>query len=336
MGEQTVQESAKKSRTRWISIALLGVLAAALAGCGGQAKEPNQSGGAAAPSGDGGKPAASAPWKVEHEMGVVELKETPQKIIVLDTYLLDIALALGIKPVGIAAESAGKLELPPYLQQQVNYPFKWVGARTDPSLEALADLEPDLIVADLSRHKNGYEGMSKIAPTLVVTGSGAEDWKTIIGKLGEATRQQEKAAAVIADFERKLSEGKAKLAGKGSVAIAPVTLYPKSQVRIYTADSYTGAILHGLGLNLPFTAGGKPFEEISVEKLTDVQADAFVLLQSPQYTQDVVPADYPVFKDLPSVKAGRAHTVGMEQWAFYRGPLAGEIIIREAVEIFSK
>lgn len=316
-------------------MAALAMLAAVLAGCGGQPKANTSDGDAStSPSAAGGQ--AAAPWTVKHEMGAIELKTPPEKVIVLDTYLLDIALALGIKPIGIASESVGRQELPPYLQKQVSHSFTWVGARTEPNLELLAGLEPDLIVADLTRHKAAYEGLSKIAPTLVVTGSGAEDWKTIIGKLGEATKRQEKAAAVIADFERKLAEGKAALAGKSSLAVAPVTLYPKSKVRIYTPDSYTGAILKGLGLNLPYTADGKPFEEVSVEKLLDVRADAFVLLQSPQYTQDVTPAEYPVFKDLPVFKAGRAYTVGMEQWSFYRGPLAGEVIIRETVELFSK
>lgn len=329
-----MRKEMKAGWTKWISVMLLMLLAAAVAGCGGRAAEQGQSG--AATPGDTGKTAASASWKVEHKMGTLELKETPKKIVVLDTYLLDIALALGIKPIGIASESAGKQELPPYLRQQANHTFTWVGARTEPNLELLTQLGPDLIIADLDRHQKSYEALSKIAPTLVVTGSGAEDWKTIIRKLGEVMQQKDQAEKIIADFERKLNEGKAKLAGKGSLAVAPVSLYPKSMVRIYTADSYTGAILKGLGLQLPYTANGKPFEELSLEKLSELKVDAFVLLQSDQYTKDVDPASYPVFKDLSTFKAGRAYTVGMEQWSFYRGPLAGEIIIREAVDIFSK
>lgn len=278
----------------------------------------------------------AASWTVAHELGELTLDKVPQKIVVLDTYLLDIALALGLQPTGVATESADQAELPSYLQSVVDFAFTWVGARNEPSLEAIADLEPDLIVADLFRHTDGYEALNKIAPTLVVTGSGAEDWQHIIRKLGEATDRREQAEAVIAEFAEKLEAGKSILAAQDQIAVAPMTLYPQSKVRIYAAESFTGAILQGLGLALPFHAGGEPFAEVSVEALSEVEADAFILLQSPRYTQDVVPESYPIFKDLAVVQAGHSHTVSMEQWAFYRGPIAGKIIIDEALELFTQ
>lgn len=319
-----LQRAAKQLGT-----ALIVLVVAFVAGCGGQNANLNTANTAA--TGE----STNETWSIKHELGTVKLQQVPEKIVVLDTYLLDIALALGLKPIGAASESTGKQELPPYLQPYVDYDLRWVGARNDPNLEALTELEPDLIVADLQRHQSNYEALEKIAPTLVVSGSGAGDWKTIITQLGEATRQQEKAAAVIVGFEQKLEAGKAELAGKGFQNIAAITLYPKSQIRIYTAQSYTGAILQGLGFELPYEAGGKPFEELSVEAIGDVKADAFILMQSPEHTADVIPDEYPIFGNLDVVKAGHAYTVSMEQWLFYRGPLAGEVIIREAIDLLA-
>ncbi|MHA6484225.1 ABC transporter substrate-binding protein [Paenibacillus sp. strain BS8-2] len=329
-------------RLSWILMMALTITI--IAGCGGQnGNQSNQnSGKQSATAGETTQPTTTpaeqpaSTWTVEHELGSIEFSEVPKKIIVLDTYLLDIALALGIEPIGVAEESAGKQELPPYLEEHVNFELNWVGARSEPNLELMTALEPDLIIADLSRHQNSYEALEKIAPTLVVTGSGADDWKTIIAKMGQVIQQEDKAATVVAGFEQKLQDGKEKLAGNGIEVVAAVTLYPQSKVRVYTADSYTGAILHGLGFKLSHEADGKPYEELSVEALRDMTPNAYVLLQSPQYTADVKPEEYPVFGNLEVVKAGNSHTVGMEQWAFYRGPLAGEVIIREAIEIFAK
>lgn len=324
---KTIFISRLQLAAKQLGVALLVLVVAVVAGCGGKNSQLNT------PITEGG---ANESWSIKHELGTVKLEQVPQKIVVLDTYLLDIALALGLRPIGAPTESPGKEELPSYLKSYVDYDLTWVGARNDPNLEVLAGLEPDLIVADLQRHQKSYEALEKIAPTMVVSGSGAEDWKTIITQLGEATRQQEKAKTVIADFEQKLEAGKAELAGSGFRAVAPITLYPKSVIRIYTAQSYTGAILQGLGLELPYEAGGKPFEELSVEAIGDVKADAFILMQSPEHTADVIPEEYPIFGNLDVVKSGHAYTVSMEQWLFYRGPLAGEVIIREAIDLFAK
>lgn len=315
----------------WMLSACGGNNPAPAAGGGSQAEQPQTQ----TPENNG---AAAESWTVKHELGEETFSAIPQKIVVLDMYLLDIATGLGVQPVGVAAESLEQQQLPEHLKTLVNYDFTWVGARNEPSLEIIASLQPDLIIADLNRHKEAYTELKKLAPTLVVSGSGAEDWLTIITMLGEALQMPEEAEAAIEAYEGKLATGKEALtaADASGKKVLPITLYPDQKVRIYTADSYTGKILADLGLELPYTANGKPFEEVQAEALLDIETDDYILIQSPVYTKDIDSATYPIFKDLEQVKLGNTHTVSMEDWAFYRGPVAANLIIDETVELFGR
>ncbi|MBN2910549.1 iron-siderophore ABC transporter substrate-binding protein [Polycladomyces sp. WAk] len=301
------------------------VITSILAGCSGNADQTT--------SDQQGKTAAKR--TVKHELGTLTFTTPPKRIVVLDTYLLDIATALGIQPVGVAQEELNNQSLPGYLKSRVTHSFTWVGSRKEPSLEMIASLKPDLIVADLQRHKEAYPQLSKIAPTMVVKGSGGQDWKQIVKSLALALNMPERGDQVIKQYEQKVAQTKTSLSKAGTIKVLPITIYPKQKVRIYTADSFTGTVLQDMGLTVPFRAGGQPFIETGVEKLADIKADQYLLLQSAVYTKGVDWKNTPVFKDLPAVKAGKVVPVQMETWSFYRGPLAAQVIADEAIKLLA-
>ena len=78
-------------------------------------------------------------------MGDVKVPEAPRRVVVLDTAELDSAITLGVRPVGathVEAES-GFLD---YLPKDKVSGIKDVGEMMNPNLEAIAALEPDLIL----------------------------------------------------------------------------------------------------------------------------------------------------------------------------------------------
>ncbi|MEW9673076.1 stalk domain-containing protein [Ammoniphilus sp. 3BR4] len=87
---------------------------------------------------------------IQTTLGAVTLNKVPQRVVVLDMYLLDIITSLGIKPIGVAQEDPTNKSLPAYLDRQINHPFTWVGDRKQPSTEVIASLKPDLIIGDVN------------------------------------------------------------------------------------------------------------------------------------------------------------------------------------------
>jgi len=264
-------------------------------------------------------------------VGTLTLNQVPKRVVVLDMYLLDIVTALGIKPVGVAQEDAVKKSLPDYLDRYVTHQFVWVGDRKQPSTEVIASLKPDLIIGDVKRHKEAHAVLSRIAPTALFTGAGDDDWKAVINKLGDAFGVDDKAKSVLSDYYKQVSSSKAAISKKGALKVLPVGNYAKNQVRIFTADSFTGDVLKEIGLNIPFSAEGKPDAYVSREKLPEIKTDVIFLLESPKWTENLDLKTAPIWKDLAVVKAGKVKKVSLETWTFYRGPLAAKVIMSDAV-----
>ncbi|EIM3270025.1 Fe(3+) dicitrate ABC transporter substrate-binding protein FecB, partial [Escherichia coli] len=94
------------------------------------------------------------------------LEKTPQRIVVLELSFADALAAVDVSPIGIADDNDAKRILPEVRAHLK--PWQSVGTRAQPSLEAIAALKPDLIIADSSRHAGVYIALQQIAPVLLL------------------------------------------------------------------------------------------------------------------------------------------------------------------------
>ncbi|MCE1177498.1 MAG: ABC transporter substrate-binding protein [Micrococcales bacterium] len=163
--------------------ALLATAALTLAACGG-------AGGTTA----GG---TSQTATVSHAQGTVSAPVDPQKMVVLDFGALDTITALGAADKVAAIPSRG---LPAFLDRYQD--TARVGTMQEPDVEAIAALEPDVIVIG-GRSADAYKELSEIAPTVDLTaGTGGhlkelEKQATTLGAiLGEPELAKDKMAAV--------------------------------------------------------------------------------------------------------------------------------------------
>ncbi len=97
--------------------------------------------------------------------GEFTIDQTPSRIVALEYSFVDALAQVGVSPVGVADDN-DKTRILQEVRDKIQ-PWQSVGTRSQPSLEAIAALKPDLIIADPSRHTAVYEELKKIAPTMM-------------------------------------------------------------------------------------------------------------------------------------------------------------------------
>ncbi|MFV0306987.1 MAG: hypothetical protein ACK5OX_04515, partial [Desertimonas sp.] len=93
--------------------------------------------------------AVSFPVTVEHALGETVVPAAPRRVVALDRSLIDSALALGLPLVGYTTYQDPDGTLPAYFGEAITEHAAdavWVGDLLSPNLEAIALLEPDLIL----------------------------------------------------------------------------------------------------------------------------------------------------------------------------------------------
>lgn len=285
------------------------VAALSVSACGGSAasEEPAP----AATTGEG------FPRTVEHAMGSTEIPARPERVVVLDTGELDSVLSLGVTPVGAVttAVSDGFLS---YLAEDAEG-VEVVGTIAEPDLEAIAALEPDLILSNKVRHEDVYEQLAQIAPTVFAERVGAV-WKENLLLDAEALGLEEEAQAAIGEYEADAAALGEELGAAAGTTVSTMR-FVEGAIRVYTAQSFIGTVMADIGLqHLQLPTGEVPtFAELSPEQLTEADAD-IVLYSSYGPAQDsgeqAVVAG-PLWPRLTAVAEDRAHAV--EDDVFYTG-----------------
>ena len=108
--------------------------------------------------------------------------EKPQRIVTLDpTYNLGMALELGLPVVGAPLFGIQDAALQALARKSA---ITDIGLASEPSVERIIALKPDLILGDAAMHAQAYGLASQIAPTVLVD---AGDWKDHFATIAAVT-----------------------------------------------------------------------------------------------------------------------------------------------------
>ncbi len=221
--------------TRSIGALTAGLLALGLAACGG----------ASAPADE--KPSeSSAPIVLEHAQGETTIDAPAQRIVVLDMGSLDTLAALDSADsvVGIATGNV----MPEALSQFEDEKYTPVGSLKEPDLEAIAALDPDLVIAGF-RSASLVEELSKNFKTIDVTFDYADGFYNgiefstnliakAVGKEAEAEKQLEEVSDALADAKEKAPTD----------TTALILMTSGGKVSAHGADSRFGLVHTELGI----------------------------------------------------------------------------------------
>ncbi|WP_020617334.1 ABC transporter substrate-binding protein [Paenibacillus daejeonensis] len=266
------QQSSKSLKMLLMLIAIMLVLAA----CGGQSNEPapadppaetetntNANGNAANDTtGAADADTTEYPIVIKHALGEATLESKPERIVTIQWANHDVALAMGVVPVGFSAANFGVQDdsgLLPWTKEKLDE----LGV-TDPNVfmdtdgldfEAINDANPDVILAAYSGiSAEDYETLSQIAPTVAYPVSPwTTTWREQVQLNAAGMGMAEEGDQLIKETEEMLQEKLAdypQLDGK-KVVWVNFSADDLSKLHIYTPVDSRVAFLQELGLEIP-------------------------------------------------------------------------------------
>ncbi len=276
--------------------------------------------------------------EITHDLGVTDVPDAPKRIVVLEYSFVDTLAAVGVAPVGIADDDRRESIVQNYTDV-IGDDWTSVGTRKSPSLEIIASLQPDLIIADTSRHEAVYEALSEIAPTIVfdsLTGTydvAMEAATTIahaVGKDAEMTARMEEHNATMEGFKAEI--------GDVSGWSAQFIVDNGEGIFLHSPVSYNGSLLNWFGFtsNMP-SPDGHTYEEAivntSLEQLSEINPQLIIRgkYADPGLTDSWVVQ--PLYDNIEAVSAGHVYDIDAHAWSRLRGVLASEVSGANLVEI---
>lgn len=269
------------------------------------------------------------PRQVEHVAGTTTLLREPRRVAVISTGQLDAALSLGVIPAGTTRVDNHELA-PAYLSAAFAGrateldAMVDLGSRQAPDLEALARLAPDLILLNRTvLRAGGLELFSRIAPTVVVRGTGG-NWRPDFLLLADALGRRQQAEQLLAELDRDLA-GMAQRLGAQPPS-ASLLFSSGARLRLMGKDSFAGGLLQAMGVTRPTAQRFKGTSQDVSAELLDL-ADADWLFYAEQGTALASLARQPLWPRLQAVSQARAIRVDTDAFYLNAGPVAARQVV---------
>ncbi|PNI05577.1 Fe(3+)-dicitrate ABC transporter substrate-binding protein FecB [Vibrio diazotrophicus] len=265
--------------------------------------------------------------------GEFSIQSTPQRIVALEFSFVDALAAVEVSPVGIADDNDASRLLPAVSEKLGEW--KSVGTRSQPSLEVIASLKPDLIIADVDRHSAVYNDLSKIAPTLLLP-SRRETYQdnlksaAIIGKvIGKDVEMQQRLQQHV-----QLMQGYAKQLHGLEHQTVQFGVARENGFYAHASESYAGGVIDALGLSSPKGLKNEnASRQISLEQLLALNPNYLIV---GDYTPNSIVQQWqqqPLWNLLNAVKAKQVFHVDGNMWARCRGILAAEYMAADLLKL---
>lgn len=283
---------------------------------------------------------ASFPRSVTHPLGTAEVAAPPRRVVALDRSLIDAALSLGVELVGYTTFADPNGALPSYFGEAIDRygaDAVWVGDLLSPNLEAIAALQPDLILTTAVRHEGIYDELAAIAPT-VATASAGGGWKDGFALVAAATGREEVAARLIAEYEDRAAAVGAAINDAADSPTISVIRFAEA-IRLYQPVSFSGVVLADAGLARPESQQDRDdfIRIISEEELALADADVLVYtVPDNDAVADNAAAiqSRPLWSTLTAVQTANAHAVSDDSWMSGVGLYGAHLVLDDLAAIF--
>lgn len=270
---------------------------------------------------------------VKDAKGEFTLDKTPSRVVALEYSFVDALAQVGVSPVGVADDNKVDRILPQVREKIAAW--QSVGTRSQPSLEVIASLKPDLIIADPSRHTAVFEELKKIAPTVMFDSrheSYQENLETA-QKIGDLVGKSSEMKAKINEHNDYIANIAKNLGVQGKKASFGTSREDKFNIQ--NDNGYVGSFLTTLGFAPTKLNSDQAFVEINLEQLVMEKPEYLFIAH---YRDESIARKWeaePLWKAIPAVKANHVYSVDSDMWARGRGLEASKIMAKQ-IEDFVK
>ncbi len=270
---------------------------------------------------------------VKDAKGEFTLDKTPSRVVALEYSFVDALAQVGVSPVGVADDNKIDRILPQVREKIAAW--QSVGTRSQPSLEVIASLKPDLIIADPSRHTAVFEELKKIAPTVMFDSrheSYQENLETT-QKIGDLVGKSSEMKAKINEHNDYIANIAKNLGVQGKKASFGTSREDKFNIQ--NDNGYVGSFLTTLGFAPTKLNSDQAFVEINLEQLVMEKPEYLFIAH---YRDESIARKWeaePLWKAIPAVKANHVYSVDADMWARGRGLEASKIMAKQ-IEGFVK
>ena len=270
---------------------------------------------------------------IKDAKGEFTLDKTPSRVVALEYSFVDALAQVGVSPVGVADDNKVDRILPQVREKIAAW--QSVGTRSQPSLEVIASLKPDLIIADPSRHTAVFEELKKIAPT-VMFDSRHESYQGNLEtaqKIGDLVGKSSEMKAKINEHNNYIANIAKNLGVQGKKASFGTSREDKFNIQ--NDNGYVGSFLTTLGFAPTKLNSDQAFVEINLEQLVMEKPEYLFIAH---YRDESIARKWeaePLWKAIPAVKANHVYSVDADMWARGRGLEASKIMAKQ-IEGFVK
>lgn len=319
-----------KQKFSLLAIFILAVLMISLVGCSGQqsnsttastSKEPSKT-----ENGDSEEGTSEYPITIKHAFGETVIESKPERVATIQWANHDVALALGVVPVGFSAANYGVQDdsgLLPWTAEklkELGEDKPNVFQDTDGlDFEAISDANPDVILAAYSGiTQEDYDVLSQIAPVVPYqTSPWLTTWREQV--LYNATGMGMKAEGeqLIKDTEKLIQDKASKYPEIKGKKVVWVNFSAKdmSKLHIYTPADPRGEFLTELGMVYPdsiknqITDPNSYSMELSAENADSLYDADIIIGYGDDSLYQAVKAD-PLLGKIPAIERGSVVFIG--------------------------
>ncbi|MCF8983980.1 ABC transporter substrate-binding protein [Pseudomonas syringae] len=266
-------------------------------------------------------------------------RAAPLRVVTLFQGASDTAVALGVTPCGVV-DSWSEKPMYRYLRPALAA-VPHVGLETQPSLEDIVLLKPDLIVASRFRHQRIAPLLEQIGMVLML--EEVFEFKRTLAMMGAALQRQQLAMDLLGQWQQRVAalrgQLQAKFAGRWPIT-ASVLDIREDHIRSYLPASFAGSVLSELGFAwtpAARQATGVSLKLSSKESLPVVDADLFFVFQradsnAAQHTYDKL-VQNPFWQQLRAVRDSQVWRVDAVAWSLSGGILGANRMLDEIARV---